>query len=71
MNIPKDPLAFVKVRLRDAGPKAWPAIAKSTGKPLSLIRKIAYGDRRNPRIDSLMPLLRHFERQEKTLAKGS
>ena len=47
--------------LRAAGPKAWDDIAEKTGIPKDTIRKIAYRDRKNPRISTLQPLVRHFE----------
>lgn len=60
-----DLLAYVKDNLRAVGPKAWPAIANETEKPLSLLRKIAYGNRRNPRLDTLQPLVNWFAKNGK------
>ena len=55
-----DLLAFVIGSLRAAGPQAWPAIAAATGKPVSTLRKLAYGDRKNPRLDTIEPIANHF-----------
>lgn len=35
----------------------WPAIADRTGVSIHTIRKIAYGDRKNPRADIVLPLI--------------
>lgn len=53
-------LAFVRSGLRAVGPKAWPAIAAATGKPLSTLRKIAYGDRKNPKLATIEPIANHL-----------
>jgi predicted transcriptional regulator len=57
---PPDLLAFVRSNLRAIGPKEWPAIAEATGKPLSTLRKIAYGDRKNPKLDTIEPIANHL-----------
>ncbi len=51
-----DLLSFVRTGLRAIGPREWPAIAAATGKPLSTLRKIAYGDRKNPKLDTIEPV---------------
>lgn len=61
MDSPSDLLAFVRAGLKAAGPKAWPGIAEATGKPVSTLRKIAYGDRRNPRLDTIQPIANHLQ----------
>lgn len=35
----------------------WPQLAARTGVSVHTIRKIAYGDRKNPRADIVLPLL--------------
>lgn len=55
-----DLLSYVKTSLRAVGPKEWPAISAATGKPISTLRKIAYGDRKNPRLDTIEPIANHF-----------
>lgn len=49
-------LGYVRRRLREEGPKNWPAIAEASKKPVSTLRKIAYGDRNNPRLDTIEPI---------------
>lgn len=51
-----DLLSYVRNGLKTAGAKSWPDIAEASGKPLSLLRKIAYGDRKNPRLDTIQPI---------------
>lgn len=54
------------------GPAAWETIAEelSIGKPpkervsVHLLRKIAYGDRVNPGVAKIQPLLDYFESRE-------
>lgn len=60
---PTDLLDFVRSNLRAVGPRAWPAISEATGKPLSTLRKIAYGDRKNPKLDTIQPIANHFREQ--------
>lgn len=73
---------YLKRKLREAGAANWPAIADvvNEGLPedrrigLALLRKIAYGDRDNPGVQTVQPLLDYFgaidrgERQEGTKA---
>ena len=49
-------LGYVRRRLREEGSTNWPEIAVLAAKPLSTLRKIAYGDRRNPRLDTIEPI---------------
>lgn len=56
---------YLKRRLREAGAARWPAIASAISTddaPISehLLRKVAYGDRDNPRLDKVQPLLDYF-----------
>ena len=54
-------------RLKDAGPSAWPAIQVGSGVSVHLMRKIAYGDRKNPgvkTVEKLYAWLRENEPQE-------
>ncbi|MGL4651613.1 MAG: hypothetical protein ACRC1H_19555 [Caldilineaceae bacterium] len=58
----------LKAALRAVGPSAWQGIADglNAGRPeddrvsVHMMRKIAYGDRDNPRIQTIQPLLDHF-----------
>jgi hypothetical protein len=56
---------YIKRNLRAAGAARWPAIAavvSTNDAPISehLLRKLAYGDRDNPRLDKVQPLLDFF-----------
>jgi hypothetical protein len=62
---PTDMLLYVRQNLRAVGPRCWPAIACATGKPLSTLRKIAYGDRKNPKLDTIQPVANYFQDQER------
>lgn len=53
-------IEFVRRQLREAGAKQWPDIARRTGTSANTLRKMAYGDRKNPRIETIEPLLRYF-----------
>jgi predicted transcriptional regulator len=49
-------------RLREAGPTKWEQIAKEAGVSQHLPRKLVYGDRPNPTIGTIQPLINYFER---------
>jgi hypothetical protein len=53
-------LEFLKRHLRAAGPDRWEAIAQDTGVAKTLPRKVAYGDRPNPGIQTVQPLVDYF-----------
>jgi DNA-binding phage protein len=53
-------IQLLQRRLREAGAKTWPGIAVATGVSAHQLRKIAYGDRTNPRLDTVQPLMEHF-----------
>ena len=55
-------LEQVKTQLRAAGPQSWKEIAQVTGVKESALRKMAYGDRKNPRLSNLEPVLEYFKR---------
>lgn len=57
-------LEFLKRKLKEAGPERWPSIVEQTGVAKSLPRKLAYGDRPNPGIQTVQPLLDYFQRQD-------
>jgi hypothetical protein len=65
-------LVFVRRRLREEGSANWPAIAAACGKPLSVLRKLAYGDRENPRLNTIEPIAivlgLHAERELRRMA---
>lgn len=47
-------------RLREIGPTRWGELARQCGVAESLPRKIAYGDRLNPRVRTVQPLVDYF-----------
>ena len=66
---PMEPIIdYLKRRLKDAGAKQWPVIAAEINKSLPdseaigepLLRKIAYGDRDNPGVQTVQPLIDYF-----------
>ena len=48
---------YLKRNLREAGPARWSAIARETGCSVHMLRKLAYGDRDNPGVATIQPLL--------------
>lgn len=57
-------LEFLRRHLKAAGPKCWPQIAEEAGVAASLLRKLAYGDRANPRLLTIEPLVNYFREVE-------
>jgi hypothetical protein len=51
---------FVVRSLREAMPRAWPEIAKSSGVPERTITKIAYRETKDPRSSTLDALFDYF-----------
>lgn len=61
---------YLKRKLREAGPGTWEAIAVEAGVAKSLPRKIVYGDRENPGVATIQPLVTFFndvERGERSI----
>jgi hypothetical protein len=61
---------YLKRKLRDAGPARWEPIATTAGVAKTLPRKLVYGDRENPGVQTVQPLLDFFsavERGEQSL----
>lgn len=54
-------LDYVKRRLLEAGSQQWEAIAAKCGVAKTLPRKIAYGDRDNPGVKTVQPLVDYFQ----------
>jgi hypothetical protein len=54
-------LDYLKRRLNEAGSPRWEALAVECGISKALPRKIAYGDRLNPGIQKIQPLLDFFQ----------
>lgn len=60
-------------RLKQVGPALWEPIAESAGVSKHLPRKLVYGDRPNPTVQTVQPLFDYFEaidRGEKILPKA-
>lgn len=55
----------LRTRLRAAGAARWESIAAEAGVERNLPRKIAYGDRTNPRVQTIQPLLDYFSAVDK------
>jgi hypothetical protein len=56
---------YLKRKLREAGPARWEPIAERVGCAKTLPRKIAYGDRENPGVETIQPLLTFFQAVER------
>jgi len=54
-------LPYIKRKLREVGPQAWPAIAAETGCSVHTMRKVAYNDVDNPGVLTMQPLLDLFQ----------
>lgn len=57
-------MAFLKRRLKQSGAHQWHSIAAACGIAKTLPRKIAYGDRENPGIQNVQPLLDYYHAQD-------
>ncbi len=53
-------MQYLRRRLREVGPAQWERIAAAAGVSPRLPSKIAYGDRDNPRVQTIQPLLDYF-----------
>lgn len=51
---------YLQRHLKAAGPRRFAAIAAATGVSESLLPKLAYGMRDNPRVQTIQPLLDYF-----------
>lgn len=56
---------YVKRRLRECGPGTWEQIAADCGVAKTLPRKIVYGDRENPGVQTVQPLLTYLQDVER------
>ncbi len=66
-------LEYLRRRLKEAGRDRWEAIARSVNESVADererlsfhgLRKIAYGDRENPGVQTVQPLLDYFQAVE-------
>lgn len=55
--------------LKRAGPSNWEQIARDAGVSPHLPRKLVYGDRPNPTIGTIQPLLDYFSRKPSASAQ--
>lgn len=58
----------LKKQLMSVPHKEWERIAKECGVAKTLPRKIAYGDRKNPGVMTVQPLVTWFAKRQKTEA---
>lgn len=65
MPVMDDILAYLQGQLKHAGPRRWAAISAATEVKVSLMRKLAYGDRDNPGVVKVQPLLTYFRQVER------
>lgn len=55
---------YLKRKLLEAGSSRWEAIASECGIAKTLPRKIAYGDRENPGVQTVQPLVDYFRAED-------
>ena len=55
-------LSSLREALKREGPARWPVIAQETGETVHGLRKLAYGDRKNPSLKTVQSLLAFFEK---------
>lgn len=55
---------YLKRKLLEVGSSRWEAIATECGVAKTLPRKIAYGDRENPGVQTIQPLVSYFQAME-------
>lgn len=53
-------LDYLSRKLREATPRRWGAISDATGVKPHALRKLAYGDKPNPGLAIVQPLLTYF-----------
>lgn len=63
-------LDYLKRRLLEAGSQQWEAIAAECGVAKTLPRKIAYGDRENPGVQTVQPLVNYFQALDRAPARS-
>ena len=61
MQVHEPTLERLKRQLREAGPARWERIARECGVAKTLPRKLVYGDRENPGVQTIQPLITFFE----------
>jgi hypothetical protein len=53
-------IIYLQRRLKEAGPRRWERIASEAGVPRRFPSRVAYGERMNPTLRSVQPLLDYF-----------
>lgn len=56
---------YLRRQLKAVGPRAFPQVAAEAGVSESLLPKLAYGMRDNPRVQTIQPLLDYFDAIER------
>lgn len=59
---------MLREALKREGPAKWPQIADATGETVHGLRKLAYGDRKNPSLRTVESLLAFFSERDKSAA---
>ena len=65
MSVMEPIVSYLRRNLREAGPQRFTAIAREAGVSESLLPKLAYGMRDNPRVGTIQPLLDYFQSIER------
>lgn len=68
MNVPIT--EYLHQKLTEVGTAGFDQLAIETGVKVSFIRKFFYGGRKDPRINTIQPLLDHFFAQDIAAEKG-
>ena len=58
-------LQSLQVSLKTLGRSSWPEVSKATGISENTLRKLAYGDRPNPSLDIVQPLVTYFKTKKR------
>lgn len=62
---PEPIIDYLQRHLKAAGPRRFTAIAQMTGVAPSLLPKLAYGMRDNPRVQTVQPLIDFFAKVDR------
>lgn len=60
---------YLQEKLTEVGTAGFEQLAADTGVKVSFIRKFFYGGRKDPRVNTIQPLLDHFQAQERPRAR--
>ena len=56
--------AYLRQKLTEVGTSGFEKLAADSGVKVSFIRKFFYGDRKDPRVNTVQPLLDYFHAQD-------